>query len=60
MSDPTAGESAAAARDEPAPPVGDRAQVDVEKLADRVYRLMLADARLGRARGESIGKRKGR
>ena len=60
MSDPTAGESAAAATDEPAPPAADRAQVDVEKLADRVYRLMLADARLGRARGESIGKRKGR
>jgi len=59
MSDPTAGDSAAAARDEP-PPAGDRAQVDVEKLSDRVYRLMLADARLGRARGESIGKRKGR
>lgn len=27
--------------------------VDLEKLADRVYQLLLADVRLGRARGES-------
>jgi hypothetical protein len=28
-------------------------QVDVQKLADKVYQLLLADARLGRARGDS-------
>ena len=28
-------------------------QVDVEKLAEKVYQLLLADARLGRARGDS-------
>jgi hypothetical protein len=28
------------------------ADVDVEKLADKVYRLLLADVRLGQARGE--------
>jgi hypothetical protein len=35
-------------RREPAP-------IDVEKLAERVYRLMQAEARLERARGERTG-----
>jgi hypothetical protein len=46
--------------DLPAPAQADGAQaqpgapkIDVQKLADRVYQLMLADARLGRARGDS-------
>jgi hypothetical protein len=29
------------------------AEIDVQRLADRVYALMLAEARLGRARGVS-------
>jgi len=28
-------------------------QVDVQRLAEKVYNLLLADARLGRARGDS-------
>lgn len=31
--------------------------IDVERLAERVYRLMLAEARLERARGVSPGRR---
>ncbi len=31
---------------------GSAAEIDVEQLAERVYRLMQADLRLGRARGE--------
>jgi hypothetical protein len=33
--------------------------VDVEQLADKVYRLMLAEVRLARARGERVTRRKG-
>lgn len=35
-------------------------EIDVEQLADRVYRLMLADVRLARARGAvDAGRREG-
>jgi hypothetical protein len=35
--------------------------VDLEKLAEKVYQLLLADTRLGRARGDSplLPQRKG-
>lgn len=32
--------------------------VDVQKLADKVYRLMLAELRLERARGTQLARRK--
>ena len=32
---------------------GGAPKIDVQKLADKVYDLLLADARLGRARGDS-------
>jgi hypothetical protein len=40
---------------------GDLAQtgadgIDVQRLADLVYRLMLAEVRLGQARGESLSE----
>ena len=31
-------------------------QVDIEKLADKVYHLMLEEIRLSRARGQPVGK----
>ena len=42
----------------PAPPesaggAAAQAAIDVERLADRVYHLLLAEVRLGRARGET-------
>ena len=33
--------------------------VDVERLTDLVYRLFVADVRIGLARGESVGRRSG-
>jgi hypothetical protein len=48
------------AADAPPPPERDDpepAQIDVRLLAERVYRLMCEDLRLGRARG---GERQGR
>lgn len=45
----------------PAPPAGPPANpppVDVERLADRVYRLLLADLRLERARGAETRRRR--
>jgi hypothetical protein len=41
-----------AARDDPQGP--HPAQVDPERLADKVYRLMMSDLRLARARGEAL------
>jgi hypothetical protein len=40
---------------------GGQAGINVQQLADKVYALLLADARLGRARGDSplIAKRNG-
>ena len=45
-----------------APPKTDGrpAAVDIQQLAERVYRLMLADLRLERARGERPVRRKAR
>ena len=42
------------------PPAGRAglAGIDVERLADRVYQLLLAEARLGLARGERSGQRR--
>ena len=34
-------------------PAGGAAGINVQQLADKVYDLLLADARLGRARGDS-------
>jgi hypothetical protein len=34
--------------------------IDLEQLADNVYRLMLAELRLARARGDDPGRHKGR
>jgi hypothetical protein len=52
----------AARSGEPAPQKQDRptAAVDIQQLAERVYRLMLADLRLERARGERPVRRKAR
>ena len=43
---------------QPAPPDGQQppAELDVAQLADKVYRLMLADLRLGLARGERLSR----
>jgi hypothetical protein len=52
-----------AARREPAPrePAGAQAPtVDIRQLAERVYRLMLADLRMERARGVRVDRRKAR
>jgi hypothetical protein len=47
-----------------APPAGERAPgppaVDIQRLADRVYRLLQADVRLASARGQSPPGRRGR
>jgi hypothetical protein len=39
----------------PSTPTADAAppSINVQKLADKVYQLLLADARIGRARGDS-------
>ena len=42
----------------PDDPHAGQAGIDVEQLADRVYHLMLADARLAHARGEQTGQRR--
>lgn len=34
-------------------PAGQQPTIDIEKLAEKVYRLMRADARLARARGQA-------
>ena len=34
-------------------PAGQQPAIDIEKLAEKVYRLMRADARLARARGQT-------
>lgn len=31
--------------------------IDIHRLADKVYRLAMAEARLARARGERVGRR---
>lgn len=41
-------------------PQAQPAQVDIKQLAERVYRLMLADLRLAPLRGERPVRRKGR
>jgi hypothetical protein len=33
-------------------------QIDIAKLAEKVYRLMLAETRLARARGETVDPRR--
>jgi hypothetical protein len=33
--------------------------IDIQRLAEKVYQLMLADVRLGRARGERNQRRRG-
>jgi hypothetical protein len=38
----------------------DSEPIDVAELADRVYRLMLAEARLDRVRGQWVTRRPGR
>jgi hypothetical protein len=44
---------------EPQPdPHAGPAGIDVERLADRVYQLLLAEARLAHARGERTGQRR--
>ncbi len=45
---------------EPSPheqPQGAPGGIDIQQLADKVYRLAMADARLARARGERVGRR---
>lgn len=42
------------------PPQGKPGEIDIHRLADSVYRLALADARLARARGERVGRREER
>jgi hypothetical protein len=44
----------------PQKPEGRPAAVDLQQLAERVYRLMLADLRMDRARGERPVRRKAR
>jgi hypothetical protein len=44
--------------EQPPDPHAGPAGIDVERLADRVYQLLLAEARLGYARGERSGPRK--
>jgi hypothetical protein len=40
------------------PQADPHAGIDVEQLAERVYRLFLAEARLAHARGEQMGRRR--
>jgi hypothetical protein len=47
--------SAAQQGERPADP---HATIDVERLAERVYQLFLAEARLAHARGERAGQRR--
>jgi len=53
MSVPTEAASAAPAHEAAAP-----ADVNVQQLAEKVYNLLLADARLSRARGDSLPVRR--
>lgn len=34
--------------------------IDIQRLAEKVYRLAMAETRLARARGERVGRRGGR
>jgi hypothetical protein len=54
-----AGAEAGAGNGGNAPRAGGTGDVDVEALADRVYRLMLAEARLDRARGAPPARQRG-
>jgi hypothetical protein len=56
-----AGESGASGQAAHAPGGQNPAGINVQQLADKVYDLLLADARLGRARGDSplIAQRNG-
>lgn len=46
--------------DERSPAGGGAGQIDIERLAERVYRLMLAEARQARARGAGSAARERR
>ncbi len=49
------------AKDGPAPPGASQppaVTIDVKQVADRVYRLMLADLRLAQARGQRAARRR--
>lgn len=58
MEDKSGAREESGAANTPREPHGDGEKgIDIHRLADKVYRLAMAEARLARARGERVGPR---